>query len=662
MHLTSAQSTRFSKLFYSLLTFADYEYDPLEELAESGGPGNPFDTDYFTPLVITELCSFLFNVQGEGRNLKVIDTFLADNPDGLPEEDLSQIAQWKDAYNGPVFVVESSPQGTLLMGNGSLFSVHGVTRDACEVVGEAPAMTIATLLPFDGVIVMAGTIPSYPLDQRSGLQERILFQGRKLRADGHICTTADELIREAPLLRLRNVKDHDECVSLTIEDLVISVLEKMQEEAPDESLWGDDLLDEDVSLFDGPVPTHAGALAGLTGEERAAAVEAYLSETMAIQVVSEKEYFHCPPVRTLAQILDCKPQEDLLAMAEAMGPVAVPGASKEQLVAALREIFVEMSPMAAFAYLAADISGISELAERAWRAGGMLEMSKAEHDALPEEKKWRAYDPFLNIFAWEDRIAAVIPSEIADAMGERDWGFVRTSLSYRKHVRHLVAVYLDLCGVISLEQLTELYLRYYPGELGHEDFMAFLENDGPSNLTQYDLWTYQGETYAINPMLVGPDVSCELRFGEGARICGDELDEDDSMEHLRRFLISERQDEPWEVPGKTAAELEAYDFFHALEQQPGFRALQEYLDAHVPDDEDEYLYADAVIALLIEMTQVELDPDDIIDELCEMGLYLEGTPGSGAMLMLVSDFLIEVPRWTHNGWSARGQLKRNLGL
>ena len=665
MHLSESQARRFAELFYSLLAFVDEEYDPLAELAELGGPDNPFDADYFTPVIITELCSYVFNAQGSGRRDGALDAYLRANPDGFSADDLACVASWRDAFNGAFFVVESSPESTILMGNGSLFSVTAVTRNACDVLGDAPALTVATLLPFEGAIVVAGSMPSYPLDQRSGLQDKVLLQARKLRAAGHICTNADELIREAPLLRVRNTKEHDDSVGMAVEDLVSSALEWLQDQEGGDPLldgWGDDCY------FGEPAPTHVGALSGLEGEARSAAVHAHFEEVMAdvIEAIDEdiaSQYFPCAPVRTLAGALDCRPLEELQSMARAMLRDDDTAGSKASLVAALCENFMLMSPLSAVAFLGADYEVVSAVAEKAWRAGGMVEMSRAEHDALPAKERWRSYDPFLNIFVWDDRVAAVVPDEIVAAMGERDWEFVRREQSYRAHARHLVNVYLNLCGVIRLEDLTALYLSYYPDEMSVGDFEYFIKNDGPSNQTRYDRWVYQGETYVIVPMLVERELVDELGPGEGAFIDGDELDELGEVtdeELFRRHLAESHQNAPWQVPSRTAGELEAYRVFSTLEELPSHRALQEYLDAHVPEGEDEYMYAEGVMGELVEMVQYDPSPAVVLEELQDMGIDLADIAGSDGMVSVITDFLNDIPRWALNGWTPKALMERKL--
>ena len=96
------------------------------------------------------------------------------------------------------------------------------------------------------------------------------------------------------------------------------------------------------------------------------------------------------------------------------------------------------------------------------------------------------------------------------------------------------------------------------------------------------------------------------------------------------------------------------DVYYWRERRPAVRALRNYLDAHVPDDADDYFFAEKVIEDLIDYMQAGfVSANSVRDYL----IILEdnGFVPDEAHLRKVLDLLMNMsnamPTWVNNGWA-----------
>lgn len=94
------------------------------------------------------------------------------------------------------------------------------------------------------------------------------------------------------------------------------------------------------------------------------------------------------------------------------------------------------------------------------------------------------------------------------------------------------------------------------------------------------------------------------------------------------------------------------DYFGWSLDQPPMRALTRYLDAHVPDGEDDYTYANDVLGFVQECLHVGMGVDEIVWELFDRGACPDER-SFDAVEWLVCQVVDGMPSWACNGWSPR---------
>lgn len=626
MHLSRSQALRFFRLFYSLLDYVNEKHGVL---------GEPFDpmNDDLRGEQVGELSYFIFEDHRD-----VIDAFIRENPSGMDAADLGQIARWKEALSGSFTIVEHGPHGSVFMGNHRLFNVRGISQDISDMVRDVPTPVSTVLLPFDGCIVYGVSIARYPVGLGPGILGIISDEYRELLAKGGPVATDEEFLKVSPLCRVRAAVDAQKD----------RAFQRKLEECPDGPDSG----------------MHVGALAGLGAEEREAAIQAHMDELRGtdrrFDEPREAAYLRHAPVRTLAETFMCMTKNDALRIAKGLGCTGCSKLKKPELAQRLSEFCAEKRFSVAESLAALPYGVMFELGRRTYLAGGLLEMDIADHEALSPKERFRAFGPMLNVFVHGGKISCVIPDEFMDSAKDDDWDRVSEMQEHIEHARHLAETYLNLCGLISVKELTELYLRYYPDGFSASEFDDFIFFNGLDSFSRFDIWYYGCEPHIVDFRLIDDAPRCE--FGEQVVIDGDDMAVVTDEERFRRYLLSSHgKVAPWEVPSRTADELEGYVFYDAVLALPSQVALRDFLDANVPDGQDDYFFAENVIEDLIEIAQFDFDPSDIIDELRQHGLEFESPAKLSRMLTLVMNFTNDVPRWSNNGWSPAALHERETG-
>ena len=129
---------------------------------------------------------------------------------------------------------------------------------------------------------------------------------------------------------------------------------------------------------------------------------------------------------------------------------------------------------------------------------------------------------------------------------------------------------------------------------------------------------------------------------------------------MLRALIAEheRKAEHGSFPlDPSLATGEAYDWKLRL---PEVVNLRGWLDAHVPDDEDDFLYADYVIEQLLDVQMGSARPTEIIEVASELGVF-ETTDDAEGVLGRIMAMVNALPDWWNNGWSLDAIQERATG-
>lgn len=95
---------------------------------------------------------------------ELIDSFVNENPNNLPEEELEIVRRWKGFVKGSFFIFRHLKKGTIFISEkDGVYSVHGILDPLEELIPSyaLPRMVQAILLPFKGQITYDGLLAGY---------------------------------------------------------------------------------------------------------------------------------------------------------------------------------------------------------------------------------------------------------------------------------------------------------------------------------------------------------------------------------------------------------------------------------------------------------------------------------------------------------------------
>ena len=96
--------------------------------------------------------------------------------------------------------------------------------------------------------------------------------------------------------------------------------------------------------------------------------------------------------------------------------------------------------------------------------------------------------------------------------------------------------------------------------------------------------------------------------------------------------------------------LSVGDYVAWARSRPAAIALRDWLDAHVPDNADDYSYANGVVDDLIVMCTQEF-PMQVVTEYLSKNLVVSGMGQLNKVMELFGNLNNTLPRWSNNGWA-----------
>ena len=268
--------------------------------------------------------------------------------------------------------------------------------------------------------------------------------------------------------------------------------------------------------------------------------------------------------------------------------------------------------------------------------------------------------PYLFVHAGSDKPTWFIPEELRDVFKEADFNVLTNDLHTNEEVSRLLHLFAALGGVAKLTDVYEAYCQLSLEEnCTEEAFTSLVKSiaskpgspigikrcDGCECVVFTRRYTRQSNersnSYHSFYDEFSYDNGLERRsFTSSGFTHADELIR--RHEGILPFASTEQ------MLGK-----EANEFVYGL---PSVQALTHYFDAHVPEDEDEFFFADTMIDELInDIMLCRCSLASIIATLIKDGWYLsEGSNTSPILTKLVLNLYRELPRWDLNGWSEIG--------
>ena len=570
----------------------------------------------------------------------------------------------KDRITGPQLLLGYDHQGRALLSvGGSRVAVMGVAQDIEEVVPEQPPTVVfVTLLPFDGAIVYDTMVRLLPVSYGPGMREMLQGEVRE-SVDYPLVETADDFVALARRVNAQQERDD---------------WERLQRQI-DRERWERDGTEPLVK------GVHRGELADLSEEMREKRVNERLRETWcgseergpAAELAKRAQ--KVAPVHTLADTLATDKKADLEWDARKLGLSGVSSLRKAQLAEKiahewlgdpeiLRNTLITCyeAEYVTFRKLLAAPDGLMEFAEK----------DAAQHGSL------MPCPPISRLFLHEGTFTALVPDELRAQAESLDFDKVDARRARIERVGHLSEVLAEFCGAAAVRDLPARYEELFDEKIELDDLVddLLILQKRMGSYPTFELWLDReakgyGDAqdkalfayvihYSLGDAQIGEDmydgVLSDLtakgeevtRDGVGGII--DDLErrierEQETRDKMLRALIAEheRKAEYGSFPlDPSLVTGEVYDWKLRL---PEVANLRRWLDAHVPDDEDDFLYADYVIEQLLDVQVGSTRPTEIVEAASELGVF-ETTEDAEGVLGRIMAMVNALPDWWSNGW------------
>jgi hypothetical protein len=188
MQLTESEGKLFFKLFHPMLVYAAQKTQKVENVSS------------VDDLLKLPLQKVLLARTALYDQIDLIDSFVAENPLGVPEDELAIVSAWKNFVRGTFYAVRYLKDHAVFLTSDSPPKVYGVRALLSpfeEVIGPyLPVMLKTVLLPFKGWIVYDGLVEPYRISFGGGIRRDLNEAYQKAKARYGIITSFDAPVKQ----------------------------------------------------------------------------------------------------------------------------------------------------------------------------------------------------------------------------------------------------------------------------------------------------------------------------------------------------------------------------------------------------------------------------------------------------------------------------------
>lgn len=642
MHLTDEQAGRFYDLLDSLTVYANAAFgvtDPNRLL----GPDGRFNPQ--------ERAAVHEKVWADPT---IIDDYIEDNPLGLPPRELAQMSRWKLQLTGPELLLGFDEKGRALFSLGDRrVAVQGITQDVTEVIVEQPPTIVhVTLLPFDDVIVYDSLVMPMPVDFGPGFLTMLESEAEEAR-NLPLIENADEFTELAKQVNAERERQDWDRFQRQMER------ERWERDGSEPIVPG----------------VHRGVLAGLSEVERAGAIARDIAASMdekggdagtpdAAKILRQRAA-SAEPASSLEGTLMADNKSVLERDAQNFGITGYTKMRKAELARVVAQGYLEEPEGARF--LLSQCSDVefeticSLLATKNGRISFDEKDAKQHLGLMP-------LPPVSRLYWHKGTFTALVPDEVREILRDVDLDELREERRRALRVERLAEALAELCGIVSVSDLVAQYERVYTERITRDQVLATAFDaiernpDGPV----FEVWTggaTDGTAYIIHRSMgdaalandVAYDLAAELdKDGQSYEKLRDKMmdrlaklrEERDGM--LRDLLAAHEQKAAYGIYpiDRTIVEAGVYAWKLHL---PAVVNLRNWLDAHVPDGDDDLLYADDAIDDLFEAQLGCSYPTALVEAASDMGIFETSEDVEGALGRVMA-LVNALPDWWNNGW------------
>ena len=481
-----------------------------------------------------------------------------------------------------------------------MFAVVGLDDDPEKRLTQCPDMVIATLLPFEGVIISDGLMygDGIPLNAEETLQMQADLAAHE--SEG-VAWTAEEFTL---LARAHNEKVRER----EFDELMSSIELEARQSREGEQM---------------PEGWHRGTLAGLSGEEREKRVDSYLEASLddGGQMLETKLRMQAvvgEPVETLEECLaTCLKRDEMVRLCKVLDLKRYGNKNKKALAAMLA------GPLTAAAdAMQNDLALCSpqafELFGRLVKCGGRCEdeiEAFRDYTKVPEPLR-----PYVCQFRFGGKLVSVLPKELRAAAGRIDLEALAYERDHEDAALCCAEAMGEYYGMLTLREAYDLYCGAVVDAYSLEDFVALLMREDSFDDLTFVLQQWNDESYLMHysvsdkhlTQLIAERYQSDLEravrqaYGSGgnqkpleqvyAKMQEEYQKELEDLDAYRKRVVEMRARTPRRPLDAAAAEGRTHDRFFGLS---AVVQLRDFYDAHVPDGEDDYTFADRAVEDLV---------------------------------------------------------------
>lgn len=284
-------------------------------------------------------------------------------------------------------------------------------------------------------------------------------------------------------------------------------------------------------------------------------------------------------------------------------------------------------------------------------------------------------------------LLAWMPPEIASLMSQVDIEAIARARERLRLAAASAAGLATMCGIISISDAYELYCRVVDDPLERDQYEEALSALSTcASRDGFTIWQHEGTDYVISVEISDESALARVaRESYAERLiipCSSDASDDTAVlpltiederefsrrlsqkEHeLQRLRLSLLQAKDEGTPHELLTSMLDDEPVQALLETRALRDLRAFVDCHIPDQEDDYEFADlfarSVVVSVVLMNENYNDTMDLIRLYAMLGC--EGTPFPDTLGRLVTNAYNALPRWQHNGWSLEELTERLSG-
>ena len=648
MHLSLVDCERFFKLIDIVVSYAvDIEgftqNKEKQSLDLSGTPAEPED----------ELDKDVFAYVSHDPDFmkRLFARAARDLPGVLDARDRRILRSWQEgAWETTAILADFTENGNALLSTPmGIVELSGISRDIADMEFFPPCTVQLVLLPFGERIVYATSIIQYPIALGDGFYDMLDREFAEIEAGKAKPISS----ASAYLKRVKAQKEKER------EEGFAKLERTLDREA--RKAEGKELM---------PHGVHRGALAGLGDDEREQAIHEDFARHTAdmlrdIEKLEREEIadgaIQGVPRKDLRAALECLERDqktgevyDLFPLADLLVSIDSWDGKKDGRRATRRlGARAAERPDVLKALLVLCNSSVFSLVERVRDAGGELAISARDGEAV---RAIRVLPP-LTFLYYEPEAGAftvAIHEPVRGLLEELDWDAIRNGREFAGEAVRYAERACELYGIVTLDAFAEEFgkatgWKGEPRYLYDLLFCVCLFRDRDLCFEVVD-----GE-----PTLVAFQISEEwlLEVGASAEV------RVDAMDYKRELL--ERQKIVLRRP--LAEVMDETSLFYWLLKRESARLLREWLDAHVPDGENDFAFAERVMEELYDSACMHTPPTEqvhiVLDRYREVDFSGEDEMMDffEELLAVYTRFVNDIPLWYDHGYSAFELHERETG-